>query len=199
LYNNAKYAENNAIAYSQASNFDLRWETSEKIDYGVDLAFLNNRLKFTYDYFINNQDGLILAVPQPLSLGVPNNSISKNIGALRNSGHELSIEASPFRSENFEWTLTANLSLVKSKVNTLVNGQDINYVDADNFNTGNNILREGESPYALYGFKYWGVNPANGNPVYYKADGSLVQGNIDTQAYRVFDPSNPSDISVASS
>ncbi|MFV8368186.1 SusC/RagA family TonB-linked outer membrane protein [Flavobacterium sp. LB2R40] len=199
LYNNAKYAENNAIAYSQASNFDLRWETSEKIDYGVDLAFLNNRLKFTYDYFINNQDGLILAVPQPLSLGVPNNSISKNIGALRNSGHEISVEASAFKSENFEWTVTANLSLVKSKVNTLVNGQDINYVDADNFNTGNNILREGESPYSLYGFKYWGVNPANGNPVYYKADGSLVQGNIDTQAYRVFNPSNPSDISVASS
>ncbi|MES2853365.1 MAG: TonB-dependent receptor [Bacteroidota bacterium] len=199
LYNNSKYAEYNGISYSQAGNNQLKWETSEKIDYGVDLAFLNNRLKFTYDYFINNQDGLILAVPQPLSLGVPGNSISQNIGSLKNSGHEISVEASPFKSENFEWTLTANLSLVKSKVNTLVNGQDINYVDADNFNTGNNILREGESPYALYGFKYWGVNPANGNPVYYKADGSLVQGNIDTQAYRVFDPNNPSDISVASS
>jgi hypothetical protein len=43
----------------------------------------------------------------------------------------------------------------------------------------------------------WGVNPANGNPVYYKADGSLVQGNISTNAYRVFDPANPTDISLA--
>lgn len=199
LYNNSKYAEYNGIGYSQAGNNELKWETSEKFDYGMDLAFFNNRLKFTYDYFINNQNGLILAVPQPLSLGVPNNSISKNIGSLKNSGHEISVEASAVKSENFDWTLTANLSLVKSTVNTLVNGQDINYVDADNFNTGNNILREGESPYALYGFKYWGVNPANGNPVYYKTDGSLVQGNIDTQAYRVFDPNNPADISVASS
>ncbi len=49
LYNNSKYAEYNGISYSQAGNNQLKWETSEKIDYGVDLAFLNNRLKFTYD------------------------------------------------------------------------------------------------------------------------------------------------------
>jgi TonB-linked SusC/RagA family outer membrane protein len=199
LYNNAKYAENNAIAYSQASNFDLKWETSVKYDYGVDLAFFNNRLKFTYDYFINNQNGLILDVPQPLSVGIPNNLIAKNIGSLKNSGHEFSVDATAFRNENFEWTLSANLSLVKARVEKLVNGQEINFVDADNFNSGNNLLREGESPYTLYGFKYWGVNPGNGNPVYYKADGSLVQGDINTQAYRVFNPNNPTDVSVASS
>jgi hypothetical protein len=61
------------------------------------------------------------------------------------------------------------------------------------------IVRENESPNSLFGYEYWGVNPANGNPVYYKADGSLVQGNISTNAYRVFDPANPTDISTASS
>jgi TonB-linked SusC/RagA family outer membrane protein len=198
LYNNAKYAEYNGIAYSQAGNNELKWETSVKYDYGVDLAFFDNRLKFTYDYFINNQNGLILDVPQPLSLGVPNNSIAKNIGSLKNSGHEFSVDATAFRNENFQWTLSANLSLVKSEVEKLVNGQDINYVDSDNYNSGNNLLREGESPYALFGFKYWGVNPGNGNPVYYKANGTLVQGDIASQAYSVFDPNKPTDMSVAS-
>ena len=118
---------------------------------------------------------------------------------MKNSGHEFSVEATAFKNENFEWTLSANLSLVKSKVEKLVNGQDINFVDSDTYNTGNNLLREGESPYVLYGFSYWGVNPANGNPVFNKGDGTLVQGDINTQAYRKFDPVNPTDVSIASS
>lgn len=67
LYNNAKYADFNGIAYSQAGNDKLKWETSLKTDYGLDLSLFSNRLKLTYDYFINNQNGLILAVPQPIS------------------------------------------------------------------------------------------------------------------------------------
>ena len=199
LYNNAKYAEYNGIAYSQAGNDELKWETSVKYDYGADLSLWNNRVKLTYDYFINNQNGLILQVPQPLSLGIPENYISKNVGSLKNSGHEFSVEASAIRNKNFEWTVSANLSLVKSEVETLVNGQDINFVDANSYNTGNNLLREGESPYVLYGFDYYGVNPANGNPVFTKGNGTLVQGDINTQAYRVFDPANPTDVSKTSS
>ena len=191
LYNNAKYADYNGIAYSQAGNDQLRWETSLKTDYGLDVSLFSNRLKLTYDYFINNQNGLILAVPQPISLGVPGNSISQNIGALKNTGHEISADFDAVRGEKFTWNINANVSFVKSKVVTLVNGQDIL--------TGDNLLREGESPNAIFGYNYFGVNPANGNPVYYKSDGSLVQGNIDTQAYRVFNPANPADISVASS
>jgi TonB-linked SusC/RagA family outer membrane protein len=191
LYSNQKYADYNGIGYTQAGNDQLQWETSLKTDYGVDMSLFNNRLKISYDYFINNQDNQILDVPQSVSLGVPANIIAKNIGALINTGHELSVDYSAFNGANFKWNINANVSFAKSEVKTLVNGQDIL--------TGDNLLREGESPFALYGFKYYGVNAVNGNPVYYKADGSLVQGNIDTQAYRVYDPSNPADISVASS
>jgi TonB-linked SusC/RagA family outer membrane protein len=191
LYNNSKYADYNGIAYTQAGNDQLKWETSLKTDYGADLSLFNNRLRLTYDYFINNQNGLILDVPQPVSLGVPGNSIAKNIGSVENTGHELSADFNAFNGANFKWNINANISFAKSNVVTLVNGQDIL--------SGDNLLREGESPFSIYGFKYFGVNAANGNPVYYKADGSLVQGNIDTQAYRVYDPNNPADISVASS
>ena len=60
-------------------------------------------------------------------------------------------------------------------------------------------MREGESLRSLYGYKYWGVNMANGNPVYYKADGSLVQVNIANSTYYVFDPSNPTVLGAQSS
>ena len=47
--------------------------------------------------------------------------------------------------------------------------------------------------------RYYGTNPENGNPVYYKADGSLVQGNLPGSSYSVFDPANPADVSQAAS
>ena len=78
----------------------------------------------------------------------------------------------------------------KNQVTNLYLGQDIIYT--------NNIVREGESLNSLYGFEYWGVNKANGNPVYYKADGSLVQGNIANATYYVFDPNNPTVLGAAS-
>ena len=47
--------------------------------------------------------------------------------------------------------------------------------------------------------RYYGTNPENGNPVYYKADGSLVQGNLPGSSYSVFDPANPVDVSQSAS
>ena len=80
------------------------------------------------------------------------------------------------------------LTLIDNKVLSLVDGKDI--IGSQNGQTAY-LIREGESLRSLYGYKYWGVNMANGNPVYYKANGSLVQGNIANSTYYVFDPSNP--------
>jgi TonB-linked SusC/RagA family outer membrane protein len=191
LYGSAKYADYNGIAFSQIGNDQLQWEKSKKIDAGFDALFFDGKYKFSFDYYVNNQDGLILDAPIPNSLGVPGNSISKNIGALKNWGYEFSADAYIIRNNNFSWQIDANLTLSQNEIISLVAGQDI---------TGENtIIREGESISSIYGYRYWGVNPANGNPVYYKADGTLVQGNIPNSSYRVFDPANPGDISVASS
>jgi hypothetical protein len=72
----------------------------------------------------------------------------------------------------------------------------VNHQDIINTYT---IIREGESYNALFGYDYQGVNKANGNPIYSKADGSLVQGNIPTSTYVVYNPADPSNISTASS
>lgn len=191
LYGSAKYADYNGIAFSQIGNDQLQWEKSKKIDAGFDALFFDGKYKLSFDYYINDQDGLILDAPIPNSLGVPGNSISKNIGALRNWGYEFSVDAFVIRQNDFTWQIDANLTLAQNEVISLVEGRDI---------TGENtIIREGESISSIYGYKYWGVNPENGNPVYYKADGTLVQGNIANSTYYLFDPANPGDISTASS
>lgn len=195
LYGPFKYADYTGIAYSQAGNDQLKWETNVKKNIGADFGFANNRLTFSADYFINQNDGLILAVPVPPSLGVPNNSINKNIGSMENKGFEFSLGADLVKNENFTWNVNGNLTLMDNKVLALVGGNDI--YPSQNGQTAY-LIREGESLRSLYGFKYWGVNMANGNPVYYKADGSLVQGNLNNSTYYVFDPSNPSVLGAQS-
>lgn len=189
LYGLGKYGDLNGTGYSQMGNDLLTWETSKKINYGADIGLFNNKLKLTADYFINDVDGLILEVPVAMSLGIPLWKYNDNVGEVRNWGWEFTADWSPIRTEDFEVGLNANLSLVENEVKKLVGGRDMVY--------DNNLVREGEPLNVLYGVKYYGVNPANGNPVYYKTDGSLVQGNLATNSYRVFDPNNPGDISKA--
>jgi TonB-linked SusC/RagA family outer membrane protein len=191
LYSNAKYADYNGIAFSQIGNNQLKWETSQKTDIGLDAAFVDSKYKFTFDYFINNQDGLILNAPTPPSFGIPGNSIAKNIGKLKNWGYEFSFDISLLNTKDIKLSVDGNLSLVKNEIIELVNHQDIIQTYT--------IIREGESIRSIFGYDYVGVNMSNGNPIYRKADGTLVQGNIPTSNYKVYNPENPTDISVASS
>jgi TonB-linked SusC/RagA family outer membrane protein len=192
------YASTNGIAFTQFGNDALLWETSSKTDFGIDLAFFNNKLTITADYYNNDIDGMILQVPVAPSLGIPSNVIRQNIGSMYNRGYEFNVNYNAINKDNFNWNISANLTLDKNKVTSLPNGQDILGGTFSDVNIAPNlIIREGESINSIYGIRYWGVNPANGNPVYYKADGSLVQGDLATQSYRVFDKNNPSDVSQA--
>ena len=188
LYSSAKYADYNGIAFGQAGNNTLKWETSTKYDIGFDALLLDGKYKLTFDYYMNNIDGMILAAPTPPSLGIPGNSINKNVGSMKNWGYELSAEAYLIRNSDFTWSVDGNLTLAGDKVNTLVGHQDMIY----NYN----IIREGQSLNAIYGYDYVGVNGANGNPLYRKADGQIVQANIPTSTYVNYNPADQFNVSV---
>ena len=188
LFSNLKYADYNGIAFSQIGNDELRWETSKKTDYGVDLAMFNNKLKFTFDYFQNDIDDIILGAPLSPDFGVPGNLIYKNIGAMTNKGYEFSGDYSVINTEKFGLDLNANVTFLKNEVLALSNN------NADIITTADNIVRVGESINSLYGYQYWGVNAANGNPVYYKADGSLIQGLVGQNKYAVFNQADPTNL-----
>lgn len=186
-YRPRKYGDYNGIAFTNMENLNLTWEVIEKRNIGVDFGLLNNKIKFVIDYYQNDADKLVERFQTPMSLGVPNNQYTANVGNIRNSGWEFGVDFNVINKENLTFDVNANLSFNKNEVISLSKG-------VDQISTYN-IIREGLPLNSLYGVKYWGVNASNGNPVYYKTDGSLVQGNIATNNYRVFDPSNPSDIS----
>jgi len=201
LYGPARYGDANGLAYSQMGVNTLRWERSEKIDYGADISLFKNKLKLTVDYFVNNIDEMIQQVPVDPSLGVPNNQYSSNIGVARNKGWEFSANYTPVKNDNFEINIGGNLSLINNSIAQLYRGADIfpGNNDWNNVDRFYRVHREGYSMNQLYGVKYWGVNPANGNPVYHRLDGSLVQFNLDSakRGYYVFNPNNPGDTSQA--
>ncbi|RTQ50129.1 TonB-dependent receptor [Hymenobacter gummosus] len=187
----AQYGTSSALAYNTSGRFgndQIKWESSKKTDIGVDLGFLGGRINVNADYYENDVDGLILAVRTPLSLGVPNNGYNANIGSINNKGFELSLNTENIRKDNFTWSTTFNISTNKNEVTGLNNNEDI----IDPYN----ITRVGEAIGSLYGYDYQGVNPSNGNPIYRKADGSLVQGSTAASGatasrYYVYDPANP--------
>ena len=187
------YGENSGIYYSQAGNPDLKFETSKKVNIGADLAFLNDRITFTADYFRNNIDNMILAVPMSPSLGVPGNFINQNVGKMFNQGFEFSVGGNVISNDNFVWNTNFNATFVKNEISKLVDGNDITYTF--------HVNREGESIGSFHGYNYHGVNSANGNAIYEAvyADGSkqLVQNVGGTTGYAIYNPNDPEDVKTA--
>ena len=197
----SQYGASNGIAYTQFGNNALNWESSKKTDFGIDLGILDGAIRITADYFKNDVDGLILNAPVAPSLGIPDNITAKNIGALENTGYEFGVEATIFNKSDFKWNVNANITFQESVVTSLPqnNADIINGSSTEITIQPNIIIRTGESPNSLFGFEYFGVNASNGNPIYVKANGALVQGNIPTQTYVAYDPANPTNVAVASS
>lgn len=182
-YGAGQYASQNGIAYSNFGNGDLTWESQRKYDFGFDMGLLENRINLSLAYWIQDNDDIILEAPTAPSLGVPNNRISQNIGRIKGQGIEVTVDATIINRGKFTWNAAFNITTQNNEVLALVNGQDIV--------TEYNIIREGESLRSIYGYEYWGVNAANGNPVYVKADGTLVENELTNGAFYVFDPANP--------
>ena len=191
-YNSQLYGSQLGQAFANVGNSSLRWEVSKKLDAGFDVGVLDNRITASFDIYKNDISDLILAAPTPPSDGLPGNSINKNIGKMTNQGIEISVTSDNLKGGPLSWKTTVNFTTTKNKITALVNGQDI--LQPNNIN----INRVGESIGSIYGFDYKGVNSANGNPLYGKADGSIVQGNPDDNKYYVYDPANKTDISTAS-
>ena len=175
-YGPAPYGAVAGNAANRVGNRSLRWETNKKTNIGLDATFLRNRLNFSVDYFENKNDGQVLDEPQPVSFGIPGNIISKNIGVMENKGIEFSLGGEVLRKGEFSWNINMNYTHATNKVKALAKGQT--EVPVAGPNTGTfNILRVGQGINAFFGYNSAGVNSANGNPMWYKEDGSLVQYN----------------------
>ncbi|MCE6988078.1 TonB-dependent receptor [Dyadobacter sp. CY323] len=130
---------------------NLKWETTEQRDIGIDVGILRNRVNITADYYHKNTRDLLNTVQLPSSLGF--NSTIQNIGEVQNKGFELGVNGNIFHGA-FRWDLGGNISLNRNKVIKLYGGQDIlgGFVDINTITDTRNILREGQPMGRFWGY-----------------------------------------------
>lgn len=99
-------------------NESLKWETSESVNVGLDMGFLDNRINLTVDLYNKITKDLLLKVNVPPSMAIKNgvNSVWENRGTVQNKGLELSMEVYPVRTSNLIWSISGNISLNRNKI-----------------------------------------------------------------------------------
>lgn len=158
------------------SNEKLKWETTEQWNVGLDLSFFeNDRIRVTADWYLKNTYDLLLQATMPASSGYT--SAMMNIGSMRNSGWELSLETLNINHKNFQWNTTFNIAFNRNKVTALTQNQ-YSLFSAVNWDQRFNsqypyITQVGKPSGLMYGYIYEGT---------YKADdfanGSLLKPGI---------------------
>lgn len=148
---------------------DLEWETTEQLDFGIDLGFFDNRLSLTADYYKKNTDDLLNTVNLPSSTGFI--STIRNVGEVENKGFEIGLNAKLFTGE-FKWNLSGNISTNRNKVIKLNDGQDIltSFVGVLVVQDNVSILKEGSPIGQFWGFLEDGLDE-NGQIIIQDLDG----------------------------
>ena len=164
---------NNDPAYTIATlaNPNLRWETIRQIDFGIDFELFNRRLRGVADIYDKKTTDLYQ--PVPISAVNGTTSIFSNFGSLRNRGVELQLSYDLLRGKDYLITLNMNGSYNKNEILELASDNGLVW---DGGLTAN---REGDVLFQYYLTKYAGVNPANGNLLFYDANGDLTENPKD--------------------
>lgn len=143
----------NTFAPSSVLPGNLKWETTEQFDLGVDIGILDDRFTFSADYYIKNTRDLLNTVRLPSSLGFT--TTIQNVGKVQNKGVEFALNANLINSSNLHWSLNGNISFNRNRVISLHNGEDILGAFTNVLVVGDNItiLREGRPIGQFWGFQ----------------------------------------------
>jgi TonB-linked SusC/RagA family outer membrane protein len=188
----------NAYLPNTLENSALRWEKTAQFNVGLDIAFLDNRITFTTDYYNKKTSDLLLYVPIPASVGIPGNTALQNAGSLQNKGFEFQIGSRNIVNGDFKWNTDFNISFNKSEVLDIV-GTTIHSGAINPAGTTYNLtyVKEGLPLGSFYGLISDGVDPATGNIIYRDINGLDEAGNLTGQPDGAIDDSDKTVIGNA--
>ena len=140
FFSNGEYVP--SFAPTSNANPDLKWETKDEYNIGVDFAMFGERLRGSLEYYIRETKDLIFALPVP----VPPNLVGTtqvNVGQLDNSGFEAVLSYDFFRGGDFTWTSDFNISTFKTELVSLSNPDE--GLDFGTFRLGSNLGSPGQN------------------------------------------------------
>lgn len=159
LYTASMYNEEPASFPNQLGNKDLSWEKNQTLNVGVDLSFFN-RVNLSLDYYNKYTSDLLYYVKFSAITGYGGQW--QNIGAVRNKGFELNLDANLLSLKDWQWDFSFNLAHNKNKIEELYGG-------APQI-SGLRRFEEGRDMDDLYMAEWAGVDPETGSPQWYTTD-----------------------------
>lgn len=158
IYNFGGNNEVSGWANYKVPNEDIKWEEVHQFDFGLDLAFLNNSLRFSYDYYNRQTRDMLYWRVVPLGSGInwyhegATNTMPINIGRVSNIGHEFTLNWN-HRVSDFSYTVGLNVSLNRNEIKELGTEGAAPLTSPDGINRTEN----GRSMSELWGFKAVGI------------------------------------------
>ncbi len=167
VYGGLNYAGNTGMAPGSQGNENLGWEKLWTSNLAFHLGFWN-RLNVDLELYNKETSDMLMYVPTYLS----NNGFGyrwDNVGAMVNRGVELNVTGTIVAARNFTWTANANVSYNRNKITELYNGG----TEFELSNTSKKLV-VGHDAGEFYINRYAGVNPANGDALWYDKDGNIT-------------------------
>jgi TonB-linked SusC/RagA family outer membrane protein len=178
FYNNSFV---NAIGPSQNDNPDLKWEKTAMFNTSIDFALLNGKVKASVEYYNKKTSDLIWYYPVSTTQFFAS-TYTANVGSISNRGFEVTIDATPVKTANFQWTSSLNLAHNSNKVLSLSNSNfklDSIYPQGASPGGQNQtgayvqILKSGFPVGQFFTFNYAGKD-ASGISQWYNKDGKIT-------------------------
>lgn len=157
------YSTSAGASISRLPNPELTWERRRTWGVGIDATLFKKRLNVTFDYYDGLTKGLYFTSQAPSTSGT--SGILKNTGNMSNKGIELTLSYKVIDKKNFSWSIGGNFAHNRNEITELPSDQ------LDRLYGYEQILRLGQPFNSFNLVRFNGVNPANGNSVYIKADG----------------------------
>ncbi len=163
---NNTYAGVSGVTPTQLGNNVLTWEEAREINLGLDFAILEGRISGSVDVYRKDNEELLFGRPLPSDSGF--GSITENVGSVRNEGIEFQINSTNISGQDFVWNSRFNIAFNENEITELPDGVDI--LPTSIFNS----LRIGY-PIGSIQLPVWaGVNPSDGRPMWYDANGEIT-------------------------
>lgn len=172
-YTGLSYGKGFGAVPQGIGNPDLKWERTLSSNIGVDLTMLKGRIDLTLDAYVKNTDNLLLDITKAPSVGTT--SAKENLGAIENRGFEARARFVPIRAKGWQWSIGFTFASNRSKIKRISNALKLqNEKNMADESAPLPIYVEGESLNTLKVVPSAGIDPATGQEVYIKRDGTYT-------------------------
>ena len=158
-------------------NTKLKWESSQQLDFGLDLRFLQDRLTFTADWYKKNTKDLIISGAKP-SFSVGNVTSPINAGEIENSGFELELGWQD-KIGDFNYSIRGNMATLHNIVKSVDPSLKTVMGVGIHPRQGQTRFEEGYPAWHFWGYRFKEIDKADGLAVFYDKDGNDTKTPLD--------------------